>query len=1039
MPIKTCRLKCLVDKLKPTRSMSHSPLFQVMFVLQNNEKAELALPGLELSFVETEYPIAKFDLTLSMAEQDGQFHCFWEYATDLFEAKTVERMAAHFEALLDALTLNPQQAIGNASMLTEGEVQQLQAWNDTATDYPQDKTIVDLFERQVEATPENIAVVFEEESLTCSQLNAKANRLARHLLGLAKPDGRPLLTNNPLIAIAVERSFDMIIGLLAILKAGGAYVPIDPSYPVARIRYMLSDSQAPLLLTQSHLTEPLSLADLEHDCVVLHLDQTDVADQPSENLVTRSMPEDLAYVIYTSGSTGQPKGVCIPQSAVIRLVKNTNYIQITSNDCIAQASNVSFDAATFEIWGSLLNGARLVGVPKDTLLSSTDLMVCLNTRQINTLFVTTALFNQIAQSLPQTFNNLKYLLFGGEQVDPKWVIVVLQDNAPEYLHHVYGPTESTTFASWYWVNAKKQTNCSNTIPIGAAIANTRIYILNAQHQPQPPGIPGELCIAGDGLAIGYLNRPKLTAEKFIEVELFGKTERIYKTGDLARWLPDGNLEFLGRIDHQIKLRGFRIELGEIEAVLGQFEHVKEAVVSLYEADGNKRLVAYVVVSGEWRVASGQESALVSGKIDNFAAKYVIGESSSLATFHSLLAAHLKSRLPDYMIPASFMILDRLPLTPNGKIGRKALPAPDTLRNHTFSAVVAPRTALELQILLIWEDVLQLNPISVHDNFFDIGGHSLLATTLTARIERTVGKRLPLTLLFQYSTIAQLAEFWNKSSPSNEWSTLVPLKPNGNKTPLFLVHPGAGTVIWYRHLAHHLSADQPLYGLESQGLEEGKAPFDRVEVMAAHYIQAIQTIQPEGPYLIGGWCFGAVVAFEMAQQLLRLGQRVDFLGLLDSTVSFELTDEWHNDIQFFVNLFKRDVPQLPELHQTIVHFEEDEQLKRLVEQAKQVGELPAYFPLDQAKSMLAVFRGHLVAAGQYQPQPYPGKAVLLQACEGVAAKGSDPSLGWSEIIKGNSELHWIPGDHTTMVVDPNVKVLAEKLEHCIAQAVQSHTT
>ena len=419
----------LVDKLQPTRSLSHSPLFQVMFVLQNNETAELELPGLAVSYLETEYPVAKFDLSLSITEQGGQFHCDWEYATDLIAAETVERMAAHFEALLGALTSNPQQAIGRAPMLTEGEIKQLQAWNDTETDYPQDQTLVDLFEAQVDATPNNIAVVFEGQSLTYRQLNAQANRLAHHLLGLAKPDGQPLLTNNPLIAIAVERSLEMVIGLLAILKAGGAYVPIDPSYPAARIRHMLEDSQAPLLLTQSHLTEALSLDGLEHDCVVLCLDTTDVAGQPSENPPARSTAEDLAYVIYTSGSTGKPKGVCTPHQAVSRLVKNTNYLDFSAQLTFLQLAPLAFDASTLEIWGSLLNGSHLVLMPLDKP-SLTDIGVALKKHKVTTLWLTAGLFQLMVHERLDDLRGLKHLLAGGDVLSWEAVNMVLHQQFP---------------------------------------------------------------------------------------------------------------------------------------------------------------------------------------------------------------------------------------------------------------------------------------------------------------------------------------------------------------------------------------------------------------------------------------------------------------------------------------------------------------------------------------------------------------------------------------------------------------------------------
>ncbi|TAN69948.1 MAG: amino acid adenylation domain-containing protein [Methylobacter sp.] len=730
----------LVETLQPSRSLSHSPLFQVMFVLQNNEAAELALPDLEVGFLEAEYPIAKFDLTLHVAEQDGQLQCYWEYATDLFNGGTIERMAEHFEVLLNAVVDNSEQAIGLLPMLTEQETLQLQVWNDTATDYPKDQTIVSLFEQQVEATPDNLAVVFDGQSLSYRQLNEKANRLAHYLLGLKTEIGAPLLTANPLIAIAVERSLDMIVGLLGILKVGGAYVPVDPDYPALRIQHMLADSQAPLLLSQSYLHGQLSPSGLEHGCVVLCLDELDVSGRPSENPARKSGPEDLAYVIYTSGSTGMPKGVCITNAAVIRLVKNTNYIQIHADDCIAQASNASFDAATFEIWGSLLNGAQLAGIPKELLLSPDKLTEHLQSHRINTLFVTTALFNQIAQTRPDCFETLKHLLFGGEQVDPYSVNTVLSKHPPERLLHVYGPTETTTFASCYLTNSGQKPDNINTIPIGKPLGNTRIFILSPQHQPQPPNIPGELCIAGVGLARGYLNRSELTAEKFIDVELFGKAERIYKTGDLARWLPDGNLEFLGRIDRQIKLRGFRIELGEIEAALCQYPDVKEAVANLNEADGDKRIVAYLTTDND---------CFNSDNLRNW----------------------LKARLPDYMVPSHFLCLDSLPLTPNGKIDRKALPKPDL---SIQGEQQLPHTETEQLLCSLWSQVLRLDVMSISVNFFAAGGHSLLATQLVSRIRESFGIEMPLRTVFEYPLLREQAEWLDRQQRGAELPAILPL-------------------------------------------------------------------------------------------------------------------------------------------------------------------------------------------------------------------------------------------------------------------------
>ncbi|MFZ4702148.1 MAG: amino acid adenylation domain-containing protein, partial [Candidatus Methylumidiphilus sp.] len=703
------------------------------------------------------------------AEQGGQFHCSWEYATDLFAAETVERMAAHFEALLEALTLHPQQAIGSVPMLTEGDIQQLQAWNDTATDYPQDKTLVGLFEAQVERTPENIAVVFEEQTLTYRQLNEKANRLARHLLSLAKPDGQPLLTNNPLIAIAVERSLEMVIGLLAILKAGGAYVPIDPSYPAARIRYMLGDSQAPLLLTQSHLTEALALADLEHDCVVLCLDQTDVAGQPSENLSTRSTAEDLAYVIYTSGTTGNSKGCQVTQLNVTRLFAVTeDYYHFNDRDVWTLFHSYAFDFSVWEIWGALIYGGCMVIVPYFTSRSPEDFYQLLIEQKVTVLNQTPSAFKQLINVDTQANDlSLRLVIFGGEALD----FASLQpwfdhhgDQQPQ-LVNMYGITETTVHVTFYPIT-REQTLFSSVI--GKPLPDLNVWLVDANWQPVPIGIPGEILVGGGGVARGYLNRPELTAEKFVEIELFGKTERVYKTGDLARWLPDGNLEFLGRIDHQIKLRGFRIELGEIEAVLTLHESIKEAVVSLYEADGDKRLVAYLVVSGQWLVDSGQKEG-----------QEARGFSSSLTTGHQALVTYLKSRLPDYMIPASFMILDSLPLTPNGKIDRKALPAPELQASTGFSQ---PNTPTEELLAVCWANVLKREAVGRDDNFFELGGHSLLATQLVSRIRESFRVELPIRAIFEHPELARLAAAIDNAGGTQ---ALPPIAKQAETTPKVL--------------------------------------------------------------------------------------------------------------------------------------------------------------------------------------------------------------------------------------------------------------
>ncbi|MDF5727434.1 MAG: non-ribosomal peptide synthase/polyketide synthase, partial [Rhizonema sp. PD38] len=662
------------------------------------------------------------------------------YDANRFENGTISRMLGHFVTILEAIATNPQQRISQLPMLTESEQQQLLVdWNDTQVDYACDKCIHHLFEEQVELTPDDVAVVYENQHLTYSELNSRANQLAHYLKSLG-------VKADVLVGICVERSLEMVVGLLGILKAGGAYVPLNPEYPQERLSFMLEDTQLSVILTQEQLVNKLGdhlrRGKTEHKVSVICLDSSwDIINQQTQhNPITSVEAQDLAYVMYTSGSTGQPKGVSIIHRSVVRLVKETNYINISAADVIAQTSNYAFDAATFEIWGALLNGARLVGVSKDLALSPSYFAAFMRSQNISVLFLTTALFNQIAQEVPSAFNSLRYLLFGGEAVDPKWVKQVLNNGAPQRLLHVYGPTENTTFSSWYLVQDVPEG--ATTIPIGQPISNTKIYLLDFQLQPVGIGVPGELYVGGDGLAREYLNRSELTQEKFIpnpfeedasrynaenprEV-LAPAGSKLYKTGDLARYLNDGNIEYLGRIDDQVKIRGLRIELGEIEAVLNQHNDVQGSFVIVREdTPGDKRLVAYVVTH--------QNCKPTMGEIRQF----------------------LQAKLPDYMIPSAIVILEFFPLTPNGKVDRRALPKPH-LDTALLEKHVAPCTPIEEMLAFLWAQVLKVEQVGIYDNFFTLGGHSLLATQLVSRIRTSFKVELPLRELFAAPTIAQLA-------------------------------------------------------------------------------------------------------------------------------------------------------------------------------------------------------------------------------------------------------------------------------------------
>ena len=626
----------VVEELQPERNLSRSPFFQVMFALQNDPRETGKLAGLTVDPFDIHSGTAKFDVLLSLREDPAGLAAAIEYRSDLFELSTINRMLEHFQTLLKGIVADPDRRLSDLPLLTEAERHQvLVEWNNTEADYPTDNCIHELLESQVERTPDAIAVVCDNQRLTYRELNRRANQLAHYL---RKRSVGP----ETLVAICMERSIEMIIGLLGILKAGGAYVPLDPAYPKERLAFMLEDARVTVMLTKERLLTTLP----EHQArVCLDTDWPEMAREHQENLGPVASAQDVAYVMYTSGSTGQPKGVAILHRAVNRLVINTDYVHLSSNDVMAQASSVAFDASTFEIWGALVHGARLVIIPKESLLSPQALTAAIASHGITVLFVTTALFNQVVESMPAAFRNLNYLLFGGEAVEPQRVRQLLCNGPPKKLLHVYGPTETTTFASWYPVTRVAEE--AVTVPIGRPIANTQVYILDTSLQPVPVGVVGELHVGGVALARGYLNRPEMTAAKFIP-NPFSDTlgARLYKTGDLARYLADGNIEFVGRLDHQVKLRGFRIELGEIEAVLGQHPGVRESIVVFREdIPGDKRLTAYVVPCHD-PTSLGDE-----------------------------LRAFLKAKLPDYMVPSAFVVLESLPLTPSGKLDRSSLPVP----------------------------------------------------------------------------------------------------------------------------------------------------------------------------------------------------------------------------------------------------------------------------------------------------------------------------------------------------------------------------
>ncbi|MBW4498234.1 MAG: amino acid adenylation domain-containing protein [Scytonema hyalinum WJT4-NPBG1] len=1010
----------LIDELQPERSLSYHPLFQVMFVLQNTPKQTFELPGLTLTPYDWDNVTCRFDLTLSITETEQGLQGLWEYNTDLFDACTISRMSGHFQTLLSGIVAKTEQQISELPLLTANERHQLlYEWNDTDADYAEDKCIHELFEQLVR-TPDAVALMYEEQQLTYRQLNALANQLAHYLRTLG-------VGSEVLVGIFVERSLEMVVGLLAILKAGGAYVPLDPSYPKERLAFMLQNSQPLVLLTQEFLITELP----EHTAQVVCFDRDwqFIAQHSEENLNQTATAANLAYVIYTSGSTGKPKAVQVTHANLCHYAQAMGRaLGITAEDVYMHTASIAFSSSVRQLMVPLAAGATVKIATSEQRKDPRALFAGIKKYDVT-----------VVDTIPSYWRNCIHTLAGLEQqtrqalLDNKLRLIVttgeplLSDIPPQWtfgfqhgaqLINMYGQTETSGTVAVYPIPAQQDERVK-IVPLGRPIANTQIYLLDSHLQPVPIGVVGELHIGGGGPARGYLNARELTAEKFIP-NPFSQQERarLYKTGDLARYLQDGNIEFIGRSDYQVQIRGFRIELGEIEAVLSQHPSVLQTVVIAREdGSGEKRLVAYVV--------SNEGPALSVSDLRRF----------------------LREKLPEYMVPFAFMLLEALPLTPSGKVNRSVLPAPDLAKPDSEENFVAPRDGLEQELVQIWEEVLRVQPIGIKDNFFDLGGHSLLAVHLFGQIETKFGKKLPLATLFQSGTVETLAKMLcpaqekatgdqvllgalGEDTSTDAWSSLVAIQPNGSKPPLFFMHPMGGEILCYRPIAMHLGQDQPLYGLQPRGLD-GKQPLlTRVEDMAALYIQEMQIIQPNGPYYIGGYSFGGIVALEIAQQLHRQGEKVGFLAMIDTCLpGSEKRLPFINRVFEHINNFRQQGPAY--LQRKLVGWREwgTYQIRH-----KYMHMLGISEPLPEGDNHIDILGANHEAQTQYIFQEYSGRMILLRTDEQEREEATgmqyDPQFGWGELITGGIDVYHIPGSHYTLLDEPNVRVLAEKLKLCL---------
>lgn len=996
----------LVDELKIERSLSHHPIFQIAFAYHPRSSESLALANLHVTPMMVDFGWAKFDLTLFVNETEEGLRLSLEYSQDLFKPNTIERMMRHLCSLLTFVAHHPDTPICCIPLLSDEERRTiLQEWNNRQRMYPGEVGVHRLVEQRVALQPHAPALEFGTQRWSYAELNACANQLARYLirLGLKREEG---------VAVCMPRNAEMVLAWLAILKAGGVYIPLDETYPAERLNFMLKDSKARMLIALGEkptvLPEKVTLIDL-------HSSWEEILKEGSANLDIDMGGEGLAYIMYTSGSTGEPKGIGIPHRAINRLVVNSDYKTIEVGERVAQASNASFDAATFEVWGALVNGGVVVGVQKDELLDVEQLTKRIRAGDIQVLFLTTALFNQIAAVKPEAFSGLNCLLFGGEAVSPAWVRAVMAVGAPQRFLHVYGPTESTTFATWHEVRTVP--DHALTIPIGTPIANTRVYVLDEHLQPVPLGVAGELYIGGDGLARGYSSRPRETAEKFLPDPFAGVSgARMYATGDVVRWNEAGEIEFIGRRDTQVKLRGFRIELGEVEAAILRQEEVKQVVAMVREdRPGDKRLVAYVVA----------EEALSEGD----------------------LRQRLKALLPEYMLPSAVVFMEKLPLNPNGKVDRQALPPPTKV---TPSRTYLPaRDEYERSLVEIWQQVLGLKEISVEDNFFDLGGNSLLAIQLFSLIEERFERTLPLATLFHHPTIAALAVRLQQEEDLAQWSTVVNIQPHGDRPPFFCVHTFGGEVVNFAPLASFLGEDQPFYGLQARGIDGKQEPHTTIEEMAAYYIRAMRSVQAQGPYYIGGYCFGGIVAYEMACQLQALGEEVALVAIIDAYAPLQegrRKPKWNlrRVAQYILNLpiWIHDFVAMGEREMLVVVKRRlkilQKQMRHLLGKPMErltpqevIGMDLSYGPAHRVRLMEL----HMRAILDYRPQLYAGEVTVLRVRRMPLFKLYDHDVGWSQIVTGGVKVRIVPGAHHNILEAGYARDLAKELRAALDEAIE----
>ncbi|MCW2917361.1 MAG: non-ribosomal peptide synthetase [Actinomycetia bacterium] len=968
-----------------------TPLFESIVVFENYPVQQATGSGpvaLEMREVENLAQI-NYPLTLSAAPGDVLPLQLW-YDQDRFPKAAVTRMLGHLRTLLENMAdADGSEPVSRLDVLAEHELQSLlREGSGAPTAEPVVHGIGRLFAQQAARTPEGVALVHAEGTVTYRDLDVRANRLAHRLLELGvRPEDR--------VAILQQRSVELVVSMLAVLKAGGAYVPLDPRSPDGRLAAVVAQSGARLLLTDQAFCE----RECTGSATRVIVDALASA-QPDTDPGVDQHPDQLAYVMHTSGSTGVPKGVAVTHRDVIDFTLDRRW-RGGNHRRILMHSPYAFDASIYELWVPLLSGTEMVIAPPGDL-DVGQLAELISEQAITALWLTAGLFRLLAEESPGCFAQVREVWSGGDVVPPASVRQVLEACPDLVVGNGYGPTETTVFATRHLMRAGVPIPA--TVPIGRPMDGMRVYVLDVRLQLTPPGVAGEVYLAGAGVARGYLGQPLLTAERFVADPYGPPGQRMYRTGDLARWNDQGRLEFVGRADEQVKIRGFRVETGEIEGVLREHPAVRQTIVLARSAPaGARSLTAYVVPQD--------------------------GEPESGLAVE--LRAHCAAMLPDYMVPVAFLLLDGLPLTPNGKVDRATLPAPD---QTALVAYAPPQTPVQSVIVGVWQEVFGVERVGIHDSFFDLGGDSMRALRLTGQLQRTLGRGVSLALLYQSSTPAELAATLERPSEPDWPPAVITLRATGTQPPLFCVHPKNGTVFCFTSLARALDDDRPIYGIQAHSLELAQRPHTSIEDMATAYLPDLIRVQPEGPYHLCGYSLGGLIAYEMARQLRAQGREVARLILLDSSPIFgpELPTlaelDAMDDVDFLMSEFSQ---HLPVTEDALRALPAEARLPQIMDLAGAAGLLAEHMDLRTMSQYVDIARDHTRAALAYEPEPYPGPALLLRCVDPAEDEDADPRWGWDPLVQGGFEMQIVPGAHITMLDEPHLSAVVERLRAYLA--------